>query len=297
MNRRKAVMFANVRSGSARRFPQAVVMLEDAGITVTSVRFALTRDAISDAIDEAREDGVDLVLACGGDGTVGSVVDAIVGKDVTLGIVAAGTSNNFARSLGITPSLRGSVAAIQKARTMTIDVGEVNGLYFAHAAIMGLNVEFAREAQRLRTVVGRFSYPVASMTVYLRRRKLGVRIETGGEQRQMETYQVAIMNSSHYGGPIGLGVPSASIESHFLRILSVSDLRLGTILKGLPTIFFQRHLGLPGAKSFELLEGTLTTSSPVPLTLDGEIRTHTPARVRVVPKALRVIAGTREGKH
>src|ERR1039457_2318946 len=97
---RKALMFANVRSGSARRIPQAVVLLQNAGIEVPAVRFDLEREAIAAAVEDAKRAGIGLIIACGGDGTVGSVVDAIVGKDVTLGVIAAGTSNNFARRLG-----------------------------------------------------------------------------------------------------------------------------------------------------------------------------------------------------
>jgi diacylglycerol kinase (ATP) len=287
---RKALMFANVRSGSARRIPQAVVLLQNAGIEVTAVRFDLEREAIAAAVDDAKRAGIGLVIACGGDGTVGSVVDAIVGKDVTLGVIAAGTSNNFARSLGITPSIRGSVAALSHGRETTIDVGEINGFYFAHAAIMGMNVEFARQAQRLRRVMGRFSYPVASLMVYRSRRRLAVRIENGARPREAQTYQLALLNSGSYGGALRLEEPGVGVRDHSLRVLTVHDLRLRTVLRSLPRIFFQRHLGLPGAESFDLETGRIVTRDPVPLTLDGEIRTQTPAEVRVVPNGLRVMA-------
>ena len=155
---RKALMFANVRSGGARRIPQAVEQLRAAGIDVVAVRFDLERKAIGAAVERAKSEGVDLVLACGGDGTIGTVVDAIVGTDVTLGVVAAGTSNNFVRSQASRPRFEAPVLAVARGRELTIDVGEVNGHYFAHAAIMGLNVEFARRAQRLRRFMGRFSY-------------------------------------------------------------------------------------------------------------------------------------------
>lgn len=292
--RRKAIVFANTRSGRARSLAHALKRLDDAGIDVTTVRLDLTREVISEVVRQGKEEGVQMVIAFGGDGTAGSLVDGLVGMDVTLGVVAAGTSNNFARSLGITPGVDPSVDAIAYGREAPIDVGRVNGHHFAHAAIMGLNVEFARQAQRLRPVLGRLSYPVASLVVYSSRKKLLVRIE-GSASRDLQTYQVALLTSREYGRGLRLDMSGIDLQDHHLRIWSVEDLRLRTVVRGLPQIFTKRHLGLPGALGFKMEEGTIVTEEPVPITLDGEIKTQTPARFSIIPNALRVIVSAGGG--
>jgi diacylglycerol kinase family enzyme len=170
---------------------------------------------------------------------------------------------------------------------VTIDVGELNGHYFAHAAILGLNVDFARRAQRLRGVVGRMSYPIASLLVYQARTKVAVTIENGARSKRAHTYQLAVVNSPSRSDANAATAPSGG--HHALRIQTVQDFRLRTILRDLPRIFFHRHLGLPGSESFELQAARILTPEPAPVTLDGEIKTTTPAHVRVVPNGLRVI--------
>lgn len=289
---RKAILFANPRSGAANRFPEARDALARAGIEIESARFDLKAEAVATAVREATDSGIGLVVAFGGDGTIGSVVNGIVGHDVTLALIAAGTSNNFARSLAIRPTVTSSVAAIHQSREVTIDLGEVNGLYFAHAAIMGLNVDFARHAETYRRYLGRLTYPLASLMVYGAGRKLALTVAGDGETRRFDTYQLALMNSGLIrGAPEARTSPGAMPELS-LRAVTVDDLRLRTMLGNLPRIFYERHLGLPGGSGFDVTQAEITAPRPIAMTLDGEIRTATPATVRVVPRALRVIAGS-----
>ncbi|HZT95254.1 MAG TPA: diacylglycerol kinase family protein [Chloroflexota bacterium] len=287
---KSATLFVNPRSGRARRaFFDTVDALRESGIDVDSVRFDIEPAAIRDALHQtAREDRV--IIACGGDGTIGSVVDGIIGENVLFGVIPAGTSNNFARSLGIPLNARRAACTIARGYEVQVDVGEAGGHYFAHAAIMGLNVEFARSAQRLRGIVGRFSYPLAAVQAYRQRRRHSVSfLESGRRIGPVDVFQVAVLNSAHFGGPLGLKAPRAAVQNHELRVLLLHDLRLRTVLLGLPRIFFQRHLGLPGAQSFGVKEGRIETPKPEPLTLDGEIKAQTPVDVRVIPGALRIV--------
>jgi diacylglycerol kinase (ATP) len=290
---RSAILFANLRSGRATALQQTVESLGGAGIKIDSAFFDLDTDTLRSAIERCPARGIDLVLAFGGDGTMGTVAEAMVGTDLTLGAIAGGTSNNFVRSLGITPSIQRCIEALRQGRVTRIDMGEVNGRYFAHAAIVGLNVEFARQAQRYRRFVGRASYPVASLMVYRSRRKLSLTISQNGTDRHIDTYQLAVLNSGILGGPLGVEISQAEVTDRKLRVATVDDMRLRTVVRDLPRIFFERHLGLPGGEQFDLVDGDITSTSPLDITLDGEIKAHTPARICIVPRALRVIVAQR----
>jgi YegS/Rv2252/BmrU family lipid kinase len=289
-----AVLFANPRSGRARRwlFP-ALVALEKSGIRLGAVRFDLRPESVKDVVDKIRKGGRDLVIAFGGDGTVGTVVNAVVDTGAAVGVIPAGTSNNFARSLGIPVNVKSAVAVIARGLETKVDIGEANGQYFAHAAIMGLNVDFARYAQRFRPYIGRLSYPLASLLVYWHRQTFSVSIAAeDGVPKHFIAYEVAVLNSSRFGGFLSLHEPETSIEDGTLRVLVVTDLRLRTVVKGLPRMFFQRYLGLPGAHGFNMQHGVIETEGRAPMTLDGEIKIVTPATLRSVPGGLRVIVGT-----
>ncbi|SRR5579884_82296 len=284
---RRAIMFANIRSGSARRsFFRSLTSLRAAGIDVTDVRFDLSRTSIVESVRDARARGTSLVIAFGGDGTVGSVVEAILGQDVILGVIPAGTSNNFLRSLDVPRTIPAAVGVIARGAPRRIDVGEVNGRYFAHAAIMGLNVDFARVSQRLRLLLGRLSYPVASLVVYFRRRRLSVHMEAEGTRRSLHAFQVTVIPSSRLQHRTGL----AESDGVRLTVLCIDDLRLGSVLRMLPAIFFGRHLGMPGRPVVEVSEARIDVAYPEAITLDGEIKAQSPAAVRILPGAVRVMA-------
>lgn len=285
----RAVMFANLDAGGAKRsFVSAVTLLQAAGVEISSLHVDLGRNDVVKALDNAQALGIRLLIAFGGDGTISSIVDVIgPGTEMVLGVIPAGTSNNFARSLGIRPNFRSGVGVITSGSEGLVDLGAVNGHYFIHAAIMGLNVEFAEEAQRLRRVLGRLSYPFAALIVYRRMKLMGASLVTEGRWHDLKAYQIAVLNASESMDLLLSKDPV--MADHRLRILIVQDLRLRTVVKNLPRIFFQRHLGLPCTGAFALEEGRIETSQPLPMTLDGEIKTHTPADFRIIPGSLRVM--------
>ena len=112
-----------------------------------------------------------------------------------------------------------------------------------------------------------------------------------GVRKHFIAYEVAVLNSSRFGGFLSIREPETSIEDGKLRVLIVTDLRLRTVLKGLPRMFFQRYLGLPGACGLNMQHGVIETEGRVPMTLDGEIKIFTPAAVRSGPGGMRVVVG------
>ena len=111
-----------------------------------------------------------LIVAAGGDGTIGSVANYLVGTDAVLGILPLGTSNDVARSLEIPLDIPQAVRLLVAGKVATIDVGEFvaegqERRTFVHAAAIGLNVRFARMATQksMRARFGPFTYVVAAL--------------------------------------------------------------------------------------------------------------------------------------
>ncbi len=106
-----------------------------------------------------------LVIAAGGDGTVGSVAGFLAGADNALGILPLGTGNDFARSLDIPLNARRAARLLVNGEISSVDLGRLTRpaqplAYFAHAATVGLNVDFAKLAIRA-SVRGRLGRPLA----------------------------------------------------------------------------------------------------------------------------------------
>lgn len=93
-------------------------------------------------VENAIKSGIKLIVVAGGDGTIDSVVGAMVGKDATLGIIPTGTRNNVAFNLGITGDIANSVALLRRGRQLKIDVGRVHcghsRHWFLEIAALGL---------------------------------------------------------------------------------------------------------------------------------------------------------------
>jgi diacylglycerol kinase (ATP) len=85
---------------------------------------------LESVVQDAIKGGIKLIVVAGGDGTIDSVIGAMVGRDATLGIIPTGTRNNVAFNLGITGDIAHSVALLRKGHQMKIDVGRV---HFGHS--------------------------------------------------------------------------------------------------------------------------------------------------------------------
>ena len=108
---------------------------------------------------KAVDAGVDLIFAWGGDGTVQRCVDAVAGRDVTLAVIPAGTSNLLARAFDIPEKPRAAVEVGLTGDRRTLDTGTVNGEHFAVVAGAGLDALLVEDADSdLKEKIGRAAY-------------------------------------------------------------------------------------------------------------------------------------------
>ncbi len=108
---------------------------------------------------KAVEDGADLLLLWGGDGTVQRCIDALAGSNVTVAILPAGTANLLATNLGVTTDLPGALDVALHGARRRLDVGVLNGERFAVMAGAGLDALMMSDADgSLKDHFGRFAY-------------------------------------------------------------------------------------------------------------------------------------------
>jgi diacylglycerol kinase family enzyme len=139
---------------------------------------------IREAARRAAAAGADVVVAAGGDGTVGAVASALVGGSVPLAVLPLGTFNHFAKDTGIPLDLGEAARALPGGRLARFDVGEVNGHYFVNNSSIGLYPEFVRSREQERRQSGRskgWAMVIAALRVLRRFPLLRVRVVT--EQR------------------------------------------------------------------------------------------------------------------
>ncbi|MEN6343447.1 MAG: diacylglycerol kinase family protein, partial [Methanospirillum sp.] len=106
--------------------------LEDRGVHLVGEYLVDNADEALERVRSAVYNGVPLVIVGGGDGTIRAVLPAVARQKVVLGILPLGTANNFARSVGVPMDLVGAVDAIASGRSTAVDLGVINGEFFAN---------------------------------------------------------------------------------------------------------------------------------------------------------------------
>ena len=152
---------------------------------------AATRDAV------AR--GYEIVVAAGGDGTVGTVACELLGKETALGILPLGSVMNVARMLDIPRDLEGAAAIIATGEVRTIDVGEAKGQIFFEGGSVGLNAAVFREAQQADSDSGRYRALWAALWVLLRYRPPRMVLHLDDRVLTTRALAVAVANGPYSG--------------------------------------------------------------------------------------------------
>jgi YegS/Rv2252/BmrU family lipid kinase len=234
------------------------------------------------------KDLVDLVVVGGGDGSLNAAVDGLVESRLPLGILPLGTANDLARTLGLPTDLPGACNVIAGGRLKDVDLGWVNGKYYFNVASLGLTVQITqRLSKESKSRWGVLAYLLTAARVLVGARPFKTRIRGGGEDLSVKTIQVAIGNGRYYGGGMTVA-EDAAIDDAMLHVYALEVNHWWQVLPLLPAMRRGDLVRSPRARTLRGREFEVRTVRPRRVTTDGEITTITPARFRVVPRALRV---------
>ena len=286
---RRALLLVNrhARSGTAS-IDDALGVLRRGGIEIVEEDCSSKRP-IPNAIRE-QASGFDCVIVGGGDGTLNSAAPALLETGLPLGVLPLGTANDLARTLGIDPDPVAAAGLIVAGNTRRIDLGEVNGHPFFNVASIGFSAELAREltaeAKRKWGVLG---YAVTAMRLLISMRPFRAWIEHDGTTDAIRTVQVSAGNGRHYGG--GMTVESsAEPDDGCLDVYSLEIRHWWQMLALFPALRSGTQGEWDEVRTFRTTEFTVRTRRRRAINTDGELKTHTPGRFRVLRGAIQVYA-------
>jgi len=279
---------------STRGLPQARAALSDLGIEVAEELPVDQAARLPELVGP--EPPARLVLAAGGDGTVGAVANHLAHTRAVLGVLPLGTSNDFARSLAIPMRIDRAVGLLRGGKVSTIDLGclVVPGrepLHFVHAATVGLNVSFAKLATRasLRRRLGRLTYVFAAVVALRERRLFDCAIVCEGRDERWPLTHLSVINAPVFGGFLGMRVGGSSPDDRLLDVLAVEDLPIRRMLLAAIHQLFRISSPLEGVHALHVSEMRVHTEVPLEVALDGEVLGTLPADFVVAGEALRVV--------
>ncbi|TDC39281.1 diacylglycerol kinase [Micromonospora sp. 15K316] len=220
--------------------------------------------------EAAVDAGVDVVFACGGDGTVMSCVSALVGTDVALAVLPQGTGNLLAANLGLSTDLAaGLEVAVERGRRL-LDVGEVDGRYFTVMAGMGFDAQMlAATSEATKARIGWPAYVVGAAR-HLRDRpmRVSIRVDDRPPVRR-RARSVLVANVGRLQGGIRL-LTEAEPDDGWLDVAVLTPRSLRDWLS-LGWAVIRRRGRVPRMEVFRGRRVLVTASRAQPRELDGDL--------------------------
>jgi diacylglycerol kinase (ATP) len=293
--RRRARVIWNPNAGAKGGIPTNAVGEEQ-------LREVLTRHGLAEAlvtpsseadarrlVREAVRDRYDLVVAAGGDGTVGMVADELLGTETVLGILPLGSIMNVPRMLGLPRDLDAAAAVLENGVVRAVDVGRARERTFYEAGSVGMHAAMFRYAQEfdrgdylaiLRTIWVAFRYRPARMSV-----------ELDTETVRTRALMVTVSNGPYTG--VGMTVaPDARLDDGAFDVRIFHHFSKGELLRHLFSIAFGRRAWSPHISTHRSARVRIESASPLPCRADSHDMGTTPIDFSVNPGALRVVVPT-----
>ncbi|RUT05665.1 lipid kinase [Dulcicalothrix desertica PCC 7102] len=146
---------------------------------------------------QAIKQGTDMILIAGGDGTVSSAAEALIGTDIPIGIIPRGTVNAFAKALNISTNIKAACEAILLGRPHRVDAATCNGKPMIVLAGIGLEPEtIAHSSRRIKKQFGMLSFVLAGIKELGELKTFEASIETENETMNLQAVAVTIANTA-----------------------------------------------------------------------------------------------------
>jgi YegS/Rv2252/BmrU family lipid kinase len=262
---------------------------------------ALLSDAPGRIVDLTRravEEGAELVVVVGGDGTVNEAVHGLLsaGASCELAVVPCGTGDDFARTFGIPTKADQALAVAVNGRERRVDAGRAgfgsgegaSERYFANFAGAGISGAIAlKGAATSRRFGARAAYFWATIAVFTRWNSMPMTIEADGERREGRMFEVIVANGVYAAGGMRIA-PDASPDDGLFDVVLIGDVSKLDFTTTFPKIYRGTHVGHPKVEVLKARTVTITPETPLPVVLDGEQPGSTPVRLELLPGALRL---------
>ncbi len=259
---------------------------------------------LTEAPDDARRfarralaDGCRTLLVAGGDGTVNQVVDGLGGDalQLVIGIIPIGTGNDLAATLGIPEEPAKAVETLRGADAVDVDAIELSWADGRRVAVNACTAGFSALVDDnldadVKELLGGLAYLLSAGRTLPALEPHRVRLTIDGvEEPGDELYNVIVANGRTIGGGVRVA-PSARLDDGLLDLLLVPALPLAQLALVVPRIALGEHLDDERVVARQVRRVELDADPPMRLTADGEVVGTTPAKIRVLPRAVRVLA-------
>jgi diacylglycerol kinase (ATP) len=235
---------------------------------------------------EAVAAGTDTVIACGGDGTVNEVVNGLEGTRVALGIIPAGTANDFASQVGIPDDPNGAMDIILRRKPVIIDTASMNGRRFLNVSSGGVGAEATAETPPdAKASLGPVAYFISGLRKLAGLEPRRALFEAPGFRLEGAFLLFAVGNARATGGG-SLVTPKASVRDGLLDVCIVEAMTRGEFAKLVLRVKRGEHLASEGVRYLQVPWFRIRSREPMTVNVDGEPAELRDAKYEARPRDL-----------
>lgn len=288
--KKKAIFIINLISGTSDKSSIPALIAEHIDHEKFDYEIAVTQYAghASEIATKAKEDGVDVVVAVGGDGTVNEVARAIVHSNTALGIIPCGSGNGLARHLLLPINVRKSIDIINTCEIHDLDYGIINGYPFFCTCGMGfdafVSMKFAEAGKR-----GPITYVENVLREGLKYKPETYVIQDENGTNQYKAFLISCANASQYGNNAYIA-PQASMSDGLMDVIIMEPIDLIEAPQISIDMFNKTLDKNSRIKTFKCQKLHIHRSQPGVIHYDGDpVMTGEEIDVEIRPKGIKII--------
>jgi len=227
---------------------------------------------------QSYKDDENIIYAVGGDGTLSEVLNGVIGTKNKIGIIPAGSGNDFYRT----------VKELAKAEIES-DVGVINGKYFLNIACVGIDAEVANNVplMKKKNVKVKNLYTASILYTFTHFKFKQIHFKSQEKDEKGNFTILSICNGRYYGGGYNIS-PKASLEDNYFDVYYINKLRLPSIINLLLKLKKGKLEQDKRTNHFKTNNITVTSEEPIRFNVDGETIENTKFEIKIIPKAIKI---------
>ncbi len=230
--------------------------------------------------------GTPLLFVCGGDGTVSEVANGLAGSETALAPIRGGTSNIWAREVGIPRRPVDAVRVCIEGERRHIDLGRAGERYFLLMAGYGLDgLITGNVSLPLKRRLGAAAYAITAVRESLRYRSTPVTLRLDGEEQRADLLMLVAGNSRNYAGLVEV-TPEARVDDGLLDVCVYEGRGTADIIMQAARTMLRQHRRSRRVRYRRVRRLELAWEEPLPVQLDGEAIEESATEVTVAPAAV-----------
>lgn len=238
---------------------------------------------------DAAEAGYDAVITAGGDGLVNESVNGLAGSQTALAVIAAGTTNVWAREVRLPRHPAAVARLLDHGVVHEIDLGIVNGRYFLLMASLGVDsIVVSAISPWVKRTFGKMAYVTRGVREAVTFPGVPAEIDVDGERIEDRLLMLVVGNTRSYGGALKI-TNRAIADDGQLDMVLYGGVGAPRVAGYLARTFIGSHVDMAGALYRGAQHIEVRTARPLPVQADGDAVGTTPVTFTVARAALRVI--------